>query len=215
MKINFEKFKKLGSTGLVLIMLSSPAKATNDKIHIVSKGDTLSEISLNHYGSIKYYDELANYNGIVNSSLIRIGEIIYIPSLRDLLNSSNYSYGYYVMKKGDTLYNKCKEYYKDGSLYKYVGEYNDITNYTNIQIGTPIYFPSLNEILSYKQACNSCECIHVVRKGETLSSISYKYYGTTIYYKEIGDFNNISDYNKIFVGTTLTIPNISKTKVLK
>lgn len=214
MKINFEKLKKLSGTGLVLIMLSSPVNASGDKIHFVSKGENLGKISHMYYGTNDYYDELATYNNKKDADMIKIGEVIYIPTLKELLNVSNYSYGYLEMKKGDTLYKKCKELYGDGSLYSYVAEYNDITDYNNIQIGTLIYFPSLKELLDYKNACNcNEEGSHIVKKGETLSRISYIYYGNTSYYKEIGDYNGITDYDNIIVGTVLYIPNV-KTKIL-
>jgi LysM repeat protein len=47
---------------------------------------------------------------------------------------------------------------------------------------------------------------HTVRSGETLSSISNRYYGTPSKWAKIGDANNIRDPNNIRVGQVLHIP---------
>lgn len=48
--------------------------------------------------------------------------------------------------------------------------------------------------------------VHVVQKGETLSSISTKYYGTPSKYTEILKFNNMKNPNSINIGDELKIP---------
>jgi LysM repeat protein len=64
-----------------LWLVSSPARTaqaqSNDPIHIVKSGETLSVIAV-HYG-ISYL-ELARYNGIANPNLIRAGQRLRIPS---------------------------------------------------------------------------------------------------------------------------------------
>jgi nucleoid-associated protein YgaU len=49
---------------------------------------------------------------------------------------------------------------------------------------------------------------HIVLKGQTLSSISYKYYGSAGKWKKIFDYNRniIKDPNKLIPGTKLIIP---------
>lgn len=51
--------------------------------------------------------------------------------------------------------------------------------------------------------------IHTVTKGETLSEISRKYYGTTTRWRDIQNANRnvIPDINKVKPGTELVIPN--------
>lgn len=46
-----------------------------------------------------------------------------------------------------------------------------------------------------------------VKKGDTLSGIAKKY---GISYKQLGDYNNIKDYDKIYIGQELKIPNNTK-----
>ncbi len=51
--------------------------------------------------------------------------------------------------------------------------------------------------------------IHIVRDGETLSDISYKYYGSAGKWQKILDANRqlIEDANKLKTGSKLTIPD--------
>lgn len=53
------------------------------------------------------------------------------------------------------------------------------------------------------------EKFHIVLKGQTLSSISQKYYGTAGKWKKIFDYNRnvIKDPNKLLPGTKLIIPD--------
>ncbi|ACL75692.1 LysM peptidoglycan-binding domain-containing protein [Ruminiclostridium cellulolyticum] len=48
--------------------------------------------------------------------------------------------------------------------------------------------------------------VHVVQQGETLSSISTKYYGTPSKYNEILKYNNMKNANSINIGDELKIP---------
>lgn len=47
-------------------------------------GDTLAEIARKFYGESELYVKLAEYNGIRNADLIRVGQILEIPSRREL-----------------------------------------------------------------------------------------------------------------------------------
>lgn len=51
--------------------------------------------------------------------------------------------------------------------------------------------------------------IHVVQSGETLSSISYKYYGDSNKYDAIIKFNNMKDANSLYVDQELKIPKLN------
>lgn len=48
---------------------------------------------------------------------------------------------------------------------------------------------------------------HVVKKGESLSRISKKYYGVTSYWRELATFNEISNPDVIRVGQVIKVPN--------
>ncbi|HEC02760.1 MAG TPA: LysM peptidoglycan-binding domain-containing protein [Phycisphaerales bacterium] len=53
------------------------------------------------------------------------------------------------------------------------------------------------------------EKFHIVRQGETLSEISYEYYGSAVKWRKIFDANRrtIKDANVVRAGTKLIIPN--------
>ncbi|QNU68260.1 LysM peptidoglycan-binding domain-containing protein [Ruminiclostridium herbifermentans] len=51
--------------------------------------------------------------------------------------------------------------------------------------------------------------IHVVQPGETLSSISNKYYGNSNKYDAIIKFNNLKDANSLYVNQELKIPKLN------
>ncbi len=52
--------------------------------------------------------------------------------------------------------------------------------------------------------------IHIVKSGETLSSISYKYYADYNKYDGIIKFNNLKDENSLYVDQELKIPKLKK-----
>lgn len=55
---------------------STPAVPSQEMVHTVQKGETLSSIA-KKYGTT--YQKIAQYNGIANPSLIRVGQKIKIP----------------------------------------------------------------------------------------------------------------------------------------
>lgn len=61
---------------------SSAGEITVLAHHRVLPGETLYSITMKYYGSKKYMDELAAYNGIGNNSNIRTGTVLKIPDLQ-------------------------------------------------------------------------------------------------------------------------------------
>ena len=51
---------------------------------------------------------------------------------------------------------------------------------------------------------------HIVRKGDSLSSISQKFYGTTAHWKRIQRENKLADPSQMGVGIRLLIPNLTE-----
>lgn len=48
---------------------------------------------------------------------------------------------YYVVKKGDTLWELAKKYYGSGSKWKVIADKNGVKNPRNLQIGTKLIIP--------------------------------------------------------------------------
>lgn len=59
----------------------APPVAEQKKTHIVQRGDTLSSISREHYGSEAHFLKIASANGLKNRDRIRIGQVLVIPEL--------------------------------------------------------------------------------------------------------------------------------------
>lgn len=53
--------------------------------YIVQKGDTLGKIANEFYSKAALYKKLADYNGILNPDQIITGQVLEIPSKRELL----------------------------------------------------------------------------------------------------------------------------------
>ncbi len=51
---------------------------------VVKAGDTLSQIARTAYGSAAFTLQLADYNGITNPNILRIGERLELPALKEL-----------------------------------------------------------------------------------------------------------------------------------
>jgi nucleoid-associated protein YgaU len=82
----------------------------------------------------------------------------------------------------------------------------DVNNY---QLSTINNQPELADSTVYEQAEKiKTQKFHIVRKGQTLSEISRKYYGSANKWKKIlhANRNVIKDANKLRPGTKLIIP---------
>lgn len=87
----------------------------------------------------------------------------------------------------------CKNY---NITYQELARYNNITNPNLIYPNQKIKIPSKtsNNIITY-----------IVKKGDTLWGIALKYLGSGNRYKEIADYNNILNPNKLKIGQTIKI----------
>lgn len=100
-----------------------PAKDTSSanspKTYVVVKGDTLSSIAARFNTT---YQKLAEYNNISNPNVIKVGQVIKIPSATE----------YYVVKKGDTLSAIAKKY---NTTVNQLASWNNIKNVNLINVG--------------------------------------------------------------------------------
>ncbi len=121
------------------------------RTYTIRQGDTLSSIAVMLYGSQHYSEYLSQANPLVDPKRLKVGQIIRLPSLKDL---SKVAINPYALAPGQSAH-------------------------------------------------------HMVRSGETLSTISQRYYRTTELWKSIYDANreNIGqDPHHIKVGLILKIP---------
>lgn len=120
-----------------------------DEFYEVKKGDTLSKLCYEKYGSTKYVSKLAIYNKIGNPNLIYVGEIIAFPNLKKLENIGCF---WYTVRKGDTLYMLAKTFYGDETLASLLSEYNCL-NSNILVVGEQLFIPSYEQIMEFKNVC--------------------------------------------------------------
>lgn len=106
----------------------------------------------------------------------------------------------HVVKRGDTLTEISQRYYGTITLYDELARYNGIENPHLIRTGQVIEIPDrkfLYDIVDYYE----------VKKGDTLWKIAGEYYGDGNYWKELGEYNGVTNQYTLRTGTILTIPN--------
>ncbi len=101
---------------------------TTDTVYTIKKGDTLSGIAKKYDTT---YQKLAQYNGIANPNLLRVGQKIKIPA-------NTKTDAIYTVKKGDTLAAVAKKY---GTTYQSLAAYNGIENPNLISVGQILKIP--------------------------------------------------------------------------
>ncbi len=169
--------------------------------YTIKRGDTLSQIA-NRYGTT--VAELAGINQIADPNLIYPGQIITIPTDSSILGNETRCTGkiIYTVKRGDTLWGIANRY---GITVSQLVSINQISNPNLIYPGEKIRITSLSS-----PNCNQNQTIsppitgitYVVRRGDTLWSISRRY-GVTVRY--LVEKNNVQNPNLIYPGQIIRI----------
>lgn len=103
------------------------------------------------------------------------------------------------VKKKETLFSITMLYFSSSRFQKEISAYNGITNpEKEIRAGMKIDIPN-PQFMFY----------HKVAKGETLASISRKYYGSASYTVSLANFNKITNPDQLKLGTLMQIPSPS------
>jgi LysM repeat protein len=113
------------------------ANTVQAKIHIVSKGESLSLIAAK-YGVSRA--SIISSNNITNPNLLRIGKRLTIPQ-------SGQSEITYIVKKGDSLGLIAQ---KHGTSAKALSDFNNISNPSLIKVGQKLKIPSSSDATSSK-----------------------------------------------------------------
>lgn len=157
--------------------------------YVIKNGDTLWSISKQYNIPV---NQLKVYNNLTNNFLSP-GQILKIPSSNQIVTNEEEqeniisSGSVYEVKVGDTLYSISKKY--NTTIDEIINLNNLIDN--NLAVGTKLLIPNdIDDII-----------IHIVKKGDSLWSIS-KQYNTTI--NEIKDLNNLES-DVLVVGTELQV----------
>ena len=157
---------------------SDDSKETN--IYTVEKGDSLYQIA-NKYNTT--VDELKKINNLT-SNLLSIGQQLTLPTKK---TEETTDYGYYIVQKGDSLYQIAKKYNITTDELK---KLNNLTS-NLLSIGQQLKIPSQEEQYT----------LYTVKKGDSLYQIAKKY-NTTI--NDIKSLNNLTS-NTLSIGQELKI----------
>lgn len=154
----------------------------------VRPGDTLAKIASEQGSTVS---ELAELNGLSDPDVIRVGQVLTLPSESGPVS--------HTVASGETLADIAADY--DTSISDIVAA-NSLGNPDLLRIGQIITIPSPQGESTQPAASPSPPATHIVSAGETLASIADRY-GTTV--DAIASANGITNPSQIFVGTQLAI----------
>jgi LysM repeat protein len=117
---------------------SAPAATTapGQVTHVVQPGDNLFRIAL-RYGTT--VEAIASANGIANPALIKVGQVLRIPTSGVQPNPQPGGETTYTVQPGDNLFRIALRY---GLSYTTLAQYNGIANPAFIRVGQVLRIPS-------------------------------------------------------------------------
>ena len=178
---------------LCLIALAAPAAAQGPTVHIVQRGETLSQIAARYGMTV---GALMRANGLRSANFIWRGQRLIIPSGRGTPAPSG-TQRYHVVRRGETLSQIAARY---GTTISALMRANGLRSANFIWRGQRLIIPSGRGT----PASSGPQRYHVVRRGETLSQIAARY-GTTI--SALMQANGLRSANFVWWGQRLIIPS--------
>jgi len=177
---------------VVALVLPASAQASGP-VHVVQRGENLYRIAMRYGTTVQ---AIARANGIRNPNLIYVGQRLIIPGG-----------GYHppapgcpcihTVRRGETLIQIAWRY---GTTVQWLTQANHLWNPNYIWAGQRLCVPCGGGGGPYHPPCG---VIHVVQRGETLSSIA-RHYGTCV--QKIAAANHLTNPNYIWAGQRLAIP---------
>lgn len=166
--------------------MAAPQEAQSHTIvYVVHPGDTLSGLAVRFRTTVA---EIVRLNRIANPNLIFIGQVLLIP-----VGTARQPF-IYIVRRGDTLSAIARRF---GTTVAAIVAANRIPNPNLIFVGQRLLIPFGTP------PPTGGACIHIVRRGESLSSIG-RIYGVNPY--AIAAANGIRSPYIIYAGQRLRIP---------
>ena len=182
------------AVGAATVVLSAPAAAASASGYTVKSGDTLSGIAARLGTSVS---RLAQLNRLKDPNRIIAGTTL--RTAAGVASSSASGGGSYLVRSGDTLSTIARRL---GTSVSALVRANNIADPNMIVAGTRLSVGGGGSVVS-APAPVARSASHVVRSGETLSSIAARY-GTSV--SSLAKRNGLSDPNTIVAGTKLEVP---------
>ena len=193
--------KKFMASTLLISMLANPNIAYSYAeeycfSYKIQKGDTLGKIAKNFNTTV---DNIVLANKITDEDVIIAGDIIIIPKTNEVaytLNNRNELS--YIVSEGDTLSKIARRFNKK---VKDLVEINNLKNADKIYVGQVISLERKNNYIGDRS--------YIIKKGDTLSKISRRFYGEN-YGKELQEYFGYSDkeVRNLQIGTILELPTL-------
>ena len=155
--------------GQQLKLKSDSNNSSNKNQYIVQRGDTLYSLALKYNTTV---DKLRKLNNL-NTNTLTIGQILVLPIETDIDE-----YDIYVVKKGDSLWSISRKFNID---------INDLIELNNLK---DLTLQMNQSILVPKQQENIETDLYIVKKGDTLWSISNKLNIPVQTLKELNNLNS-------------------------
>ncbi len=190
--------------GLLALPVATHAEdSSGPLIHQVQRGETLTEIAARYGVSVEQLIELNNLRE--GNRLYANQRLVIKPATTDDARARMY-----VVKKGDTLFRIARKF---GTSVAAIQRVNNLRG-SLIYVGQRLKIPSKSSNGNHGKKPSQA-IVHIVRRGETLSSIARRY-GVTV--RQIKKLNGLKNGNLIRVGQRLLIsgnPDSIKKKVPK
>lgn len=189
------------------------ADSGDTRRHKVKSGETLFTIARKYRTTVAYIREL---NDLPRRKKLRPGMSVYVPDRTPLSQRSDRQIAesktpvrYHVVQDGDSLNTIAEKY---GTSVSQIQKMNKLSRGKSLKAGLKIKVPAKDGVEARSQANRKVASsskkkvvVHVVKKGENLSSIAAKYNVTM---SELKGFNRLNRAAKLSVGSRLMIPQI-------
>jgi nucleoid-associated protein YgaU len=186
-----------------------------DGMWVVGAGDTLTEIADKALGDPRRWHEIATLNGIRSPRELSVGRKLKMPEgpakaptsesegIIDVGGEGTFKEQSYTVKAGDTLGAIALSFYGLSSAWQSIADANGLTNPGAIRPGQKLVIPSKSAAVG---APGRPRRTHVVRRGDTLSSIAERHLGAASRWREIATLNKVSNPSALRIGQSLDLP---------
>ncbi len=186
---------------------------SNDRVHIVQKGDTLGKIASLYNVSV---NELKQWNGLDDNSVLKIGQKIYLEKSREKVvrNEGIKSLGdMYIVKPGDTLSKIAKE---NNTSVKTIMELNNLKENMVLKVGQTIILSknisdkgsssseqiSTETVVKNNAVFSAEPIIYRVQPGDNLWAIARN---NKVSVSQLAEWNNLDISKQLKVGQEIKI----------
>ncbi|MBA3848180.1 MAG: LysM peptidoglycan-binding domain-containing protein, partial [Planctomycetes bacterium] len=193
------------------------------KTHVVAKGEYLGDISLKHYGTSKKWQKIKEANPGLDENSLQVGQKLVIPADTGTKAAATATVAdaasgerTYTIRERDSYYVIAQRELGDANRWKELEALNKTAS-EDLRVGQVIKLPARKEAAGVVATAPGKAPVgnaddgrkrHVVGEGDTLGSISQKYYSTSKRWQDIERANPGIDPERLYVGQKIVIPDV-------